>query len=107
MKRKLGDASADVWNKDSKSKIDSSPGSRKTSTSYAVGNEAYNVHVTNKCELDKVTAAWFDKLNDSMDKVSKHFNTGIRAVVGLDCEWSPVSCCKECAWIYFMYLRPF
>lgn len=94
MKRKMEDstAAAQLSSKESKTSLVRSPSSSSSASSgsYEVAGEAYSVHVTNQKE-DKVTAAWFAKLNASIGKVSEHFDSRIKAVVGLDCEWCPVS----------------
>ena len=70
----------------------SSPSSSASSSPfiYKVAGEGYDVHVTNQLDMDKETEAWFAKVNNSISKVSKHFDTRLKAVVGLDCEWCPV-----------------
>jgi hypothetical protein len=117
MKRKIEDSNSDVLVKDPKISLDSSPGrvlhSTSTSSSaassfpisYKVAGETYDVHVTNQFEVDKATIAWFAKLNDSIAKVSNHFDTRVKAVVGLDCEWSPVSLKPVAPFTFIVFLQ--
>jgi VIT1/CCC1 family predicted Fe2+/Mn2+ transporter len=59
--------------------------------SYSVAGEPYSVHASDAVAGDERVEEWFAKLNHSLSKSSKHFDSRIRAVVGLDCEWCPVS----------------
>lgn len=90
MKRKISISTADSLAKGCKTTPVDSPG-RVSPTSHDIGGQQYNLHTSNMFEGDETTVAWFAKVNESIIKVSKHFDCRFKAVIGLDCEWCPVS----------------